>query len=128
MALTFAANWKTAKSNYTNKYGEYQAFLDSMTEDDVRKAIANTAGKFPSSIEVWMLGVRDGSANATVEQGSHQTENPKGGGDGFTLHFTLRVAGKARHCYLGQKMDGSWVINAISQAKPGGFEMVVATG
>ena len=127
MPLTFDANWKVAKAHYVNKYGEYQAFLDSMTEDDVKKAVAGAAGKFPPTVDAWVLAVSGGTMNATVEQGSHQTENPKGGGAGFTIHFTIRVNGKANHCYLGQKMDGSWFINAMTYAKPGGggFELAL---
>ena len=127
MGLTFKPDWKTAKPSYVAKFGEYQAFLDSMTEGDVRNAIHGACGKFPPDIDAWMQGVSKGTSDAFVEQGSHQAEAPKTGGGGFTLHLTLRVAGKANHLYLGQKMTGAWVINAISRAKHGGgFETVIA--
>ena len=62
-----------------------------------------------------------------MEQGSHQAENPKGGGDGFTMHFTMRVATKAYHCYLGQNNDGTFLVKAISYSKQGGgFDMQLA--
>src|SRR4051812_5762241 len=128
MALTFKPDWKTAKPNYVAHYGDYQAFLDSMTEADVRDALRGACGKFQPDIDAWMQGVSNGTSSASVEQGSHQAEAPRTGGDGFTLHITLRVAGKANHLYLGQKMTGAWVINAISRAKPGGggFETLLA--
>jgi hypothetical protein len=127
MPLTFAPDWKTARPNYVANFGEYQAFLDSMTEDDVKKAVSGAVGKFPPIIDAWMLAVNGGTMNASVEQGSHQTEAPKQGGDGFTLHFTMRVNGKAHHCYLGQNNDGSWLISAVSYKKPNGpgFEVAV---
>ena len=126
MPVTFKAGWKTAKPNYVANYGDYQAFLDSMTEDDVRKALKSAVGKFPPAVDAWLQGVDTGNMSADVEQGSHQTENPKGGGDGFTIHFTIRVSGKASHCYLGQKMDGSWFINAISYKNPAGPGFTIA--
>ena len=127
MPLTFLPNWKTAKPNYVQNYGDYQAFLDSMTENDVRNALQDATGKFPPIVDAWVLAVTGGNMAATVEQGSHQAENPKGGGDGFTIHFTIRVSGKAHHCYLAQRMNGSFFINAISYKKPNGpgFEIAL---
>lgn len=128
MPLTFKPDWKTAKPHYVTKFGDYQAFLDSMTQTDVINAIHGACGKFHPGIDAWMQGLSGGTTEGIVEQGSHQAEDPKIGGDGFTLHITLRVAGKANHCYLGQKSNGSWMINAISYAKPGGgFETVKAS-
>jgi hypothetical protein len=127
MPLTFKPDWKVAKPHYVAKFGEYQAFLDSMTQTDVLNAIHGACGKFHPGIDAWMQGVSNGTSDAIVEQGSHQAEPPKTGGGGFTLHITLRVAGKANHLYLGQKLTGSWYIAAITYAKPGGgFEMVTA--
>ena len=56
MGLTFKPDWKTAKPSYVAKFGEYQAFLDSMTEADIRNAIHGACGRFPPGIDAWMQG------------------------------------------------------------------------
>src|SRR5688572_6897758 len=72
MALTFHPDWKTAKPHYVAKFGEYQAFLDSMTQTDVVNALHGACGKFHPGIDAWMQTVSNGSSDAIVEQGSHQ--------------------------------------------------------
>ncbi|HJT89347.1 MAG TPA: hypothetical protein VJ732_15875 [Bryobacteraceae bacterium] len=128
MSIVFKPGWNQEKSNYAKKYGTYIGFLECLTEADAKNALKNAIGKFNDATLNTMLTDIQGSELATVEQGSHQTENPKGGGDGFTMHFTMRVATKAYHCYLGQKLDGNFLINAISFAKGGGkgFAMELA--
>ncbi|HWD00729.1 MAG TPA: hypothetical protein VG456_28430 [Candidatus Sulfopaludibacter sp.] len=127
MAIVFKAGWNAEKPNYVNKYGSYDGFLMSMTEDDARSALNNAIGKFNDATVNTMLTNIQGTETATVEQGSHQAENPKGGGDGFTMHFTMRVATKAYHCYLGQNLNGAFLVTAMSFSKPGGgFTMELA--
>lgn len=127
MPIVFKAGWNVEKQSYVNKYGSYDGYLACLTESDASSALKSAQGKFNDAWLNTMLTDIQGQETATVEQGSHQTENPKGGGDGFTMHFTMRVATKAYHCYLGQKTDGSFLVNAISYAKPGGgFAMQVA--
>ena len=72
MGLTFKPDWKTAKPSYVAKFGEYPAFLDSMTEGDVRDAIHGACGKSPPGIDAWMQGVSKGTSDATFDQGSHR--------------------------------------------------------
>lgn len=114
MGIKFAPTWKQADPFYTRRHGEYQAFLDSVNQQQVMQALWLAKGHF---MHPWVRELlEDASGNQhdlVVEQGVHQTENLRQGG--FTLHFTVRSdRGRAFHLYIGQKDNGSIYINEIS--------------
>ena len=105
MSLIFKANWNVAKPAYVEKYGDYQAFLASFNERDLRHAFleAEAATDFSDPTIKQLIATANSTAagqSLTIEQGSHQPEDTVGGG--FCLHFTGRLAGKAYHFYVVQ--------------------------
>lgn len=116
MALTFKSGWNTARQKYVNKYGQYQAFLDTLNESVIRQAFIKAKDNFTDR---WVNEFIDIATNSkrsetvTIEQGSHQPEDMKGGG--FCLHFTGRDNyGYAFHFYIVQNSSGYPVIFEIT--------------
>ncbi|MHC2068791.1 hypothetical protein ACYFX5_15090 [Bremerella sp. T1] len=108
MALKFKPGWNTELKKYADKYGEYQAFLDSFDEAGIAKALFDAKNRFNHP---WCQSLIDVSMDPfsrrvfTIEQGAHQTENMRAGG--FCLHFTGRDdKGSAFHFYVKQKDNG----------------------
>ena len=123
MGIRFAPDWKMADPWYTQKYGEYQAFLDSISQAQVLQAFWAAVGRF---YHPWVKELlQDASApqgkfDVVVEQGIHQTEDMRQGG--FTLHFTVRSSrGRAFHAYILQEQSGTFYINEFSFKEHGFF-------
>lgn len=122
MGILFDPRWKIADPWYSMKYGEYQAFLDSINQTQVMLALWSADGHFqhPWVCEILAdANAAQGIHDVIVEQGIHQPENLRTGG--FTLHFTMRNdRGRAYHLYVSQKKDsGALVIDEISWAVKG---------
>ena len=116
MGIKFAPNWKIADTTYTRRFGDYQAFLDSVNQQQVIQALWFAKGRFTHP---WVREILDdaslpeGKDDVIIEQGTHQAENLTGGG--FTLHFTMRNdRGRAYHLYIKQNDTGSIYINEVS--------------
>lgn len=116
MGVQFAPNWKLADPYYTQRYGEYQDFLDSVNQQQVLQALWMAKGHFAHP---WVREILDdasgpqGKHDVLVEQGIHQVESLRSGG--FTLHFTIRNdRGRAYHLYIGQNDKGTIYIKEIS--------------
>lgn len=116
MGIKFARDWKIADANYTRRFGEYQAYLDSVNQQQVMQALWLAKGRFRHP---WVREILDdaslpqGRHDVIIEQGIHQAENLRSGG--FTLHFTMRNdRGRAYHLYVSQNDSGSIYINEIS--------------
>lgn len=116
MGLIFKKGWNEARKDYVKKYGTYQAFLDTLTESLIVGAFRNARNHFSDH---WVLEFIDITVNSnrveqvSIEQGSHQPEDLKGGG--FCLHFTGRDnSGYAFHFYIIQNLDGTPRIIEIS--------------
>jgi hypothetical protein len=116
MGILFDPRWKIADPWYTQQYGDYQAFLDSVNQSQIMQALWMAAGRFqhPWVREILAdAGSAQGVHDVVVEQGIHQPENLRSGG--FTLHFTIRNdRGRAYHLYVMQRASGSIYINEIS--------------
>lgn len=116
MGIKFAINWKVADISYTRRFGEYQAYLDSVNQQQVMQALWMAKGQFSHP---WVREIIDdasqpqGRHDVVIEQGTHQAENLNGGG--FTLHFTMRNdRGRAFHLYIRQRENGSIYIGEVS--------------
>jgi hypothetical protein len=121
MGVKFAANWKQADPYYTKKYGQYQAFLDSVNQQQIMQALWLAKGHFLKLPAAEILNDASSTQDVTVEQGLHQTENLNSGG--FTLHFTVRNSkGKAFHLYVAQRDNGSIYVQEITWGGKGGFQ------
>lgn len=116
MGIKFHPLWKIADPYYVNHYGDYQAYLDSVNQQQIMQALWLGAGHFqhPWVREILAdAGSRQGLHDVIIEQGLHQPENLMSGG--FTLHFTMRNdRGRAYHFYVKQNDNGSIYINEIS--------------
>ncbi|WP_306350794.1 hypothetical protein [Flavobacterium sp. '19STA2R22 D10 B1'] len=116
MALTFKKGWNTAKPGYEKKYGQYQAFLDTLTETSIINAFKNARNHFSDHWVLEFIDIATSSSRTervTIEQGTHQPEDTRGGG--FCLHFTGRDNyNYAFHFYIIQNLDGTPKIMEIS--------------
>jgi len=116
MGIKFDPSWKVADPYYVRRFGQYQAFLDSVNQQQIMQALWLAAGHFnhPWVREILEdAGGPQGVHDIIVEQGVHQPENLRDGG--FTLHFTIRNdRGRAYHLYIKQKNNGSIYIDEIS--------------
>ncbi|RUQ32216.1 MAG: hypothetical protein EKK68_06285 [Candidatus Competibacteraceae bacterium] len=116
MGIKFDPLWKVADPYYVYQFGDYQAFLDSVNQQQIMQALWMAVGHFR---DPWVREIledassRQGLHDVIVEQGVHQPENLMSGG--FTLHFTIRNdRGRAYHLYIKQKDNGTIYINEIS--------------
>lgn len=109
MAITFKPGWNREIISYASRYGQYRAFLSSFDEAAINRALFEARGKFNNQ---WArefikhaMDPFDQRNVVTIEQGTHQVEDTRGGG--FCLHFTGRdTFGYAFHFYIDQKLDG----------------------
>lgn len=108
MALNFKTGWDIALTKYVNKYGQYQAFLDTLTPLLIEQAFSDANSHFadPAAADFIRTVVASSTEAYTIEQGSHQVEDLPNGG--FCLHFTGRnSANVAFHFYIVQNLDGT---------------------
>ena len=116
MALEFKNKWNEAIPKYVKKFGEYQAFLDTLNESAIRQAFARAEDQFTDTNVLALIRIANNSFNSeklTIEQGSHQPEDLQGGG--FCLHFTGRDSdGLAYHFYIIQNSSGYPIIIRVS--------------
>ena len=109
MAINFKPGWNVQIKSYASKYGPYQAFLNSFDENAINRALFDAKNKFADRWVNEFIGYAmdpfDKSHVVTLEQGTHQTEDTRGGG--FCLHFTGRdTYGFAFHFYVHRQADG----------------------
>ncbi|ADW70955.1 hypothetical protein [Granulicella tundricola] len=124
MAIKFHPQWKIADPWYTQRYGSYQVFLDSVNQQQIMAALWAANGHFRG--QPWVTEILQDAASTsqhsydvTIEQGVHQPES-YAGEDGFILHFTMRNSrGRAYHLYVKQKDNGALTINEISFMRNG---------
>ena len=117
MGILFDPRWKIADPWSAARFGEYQAFLESVTQPQVMLALWSADGHFqhPWVCEILAdANAAQGTHDVVVEQGVHQPEDLYSGG--FALHFTIRNdRGRAYHMYVGQEeQSGVLVIKEIS--------------
>ncbi|MGB7443767.1 MAG: hypothetical protein WA919_22105 [Coleofasciculaceae cyanobacterium] len=118
MAIQFVNNWNQADPFYTQQYGYYQGFLDSIDEQQIRDGFADARGHFNNNVATALVDTAvNPNGLVVVEQGVHQAEDlPQGG---FTLHFTARHNQQAYHLYVGQRNNGSIYIRRITWRQNG---------
>ncbi|WP_295391326.1 hypothetical protein [uncultured Thiodictyon sp.] len=126
MGILFDKDWKVADPTYSQRFGNYQVFLDSVNQQQVMLALWNAAGHFRHP---WTREILDDAASpqgvhdVLVEQGVHQPEDLRQGG--FTLHFTMRNdRGRAYHFYVQQNNSGQLSIIEISFMERGSLTSV----
>ncbi len=116
MGIKFHPLWKVADPYYVSRFGDYQAYLESVSQQQIMQAFWLASGHFrhPWVREILAdAGGPQGLHDVIIEQGLHQAENLMGGG--FTLHFTMRNdRGRAYHLYVKQNDNGSIYINELS--------------
>lgn len=128
MPLTFKPGWDREKTSYANKFGTYQGFLDAFREVDIRRMIFDARNKYSHQwVKDFIRIANDpfSRENIQLEQGTHQTENLRGGG--YTIHFTGRDHyGLAFHFYVKQQQNGTPYIFEISFSERGSIRSVYA--
>ena len=116
MAIIFKPKWNQEIKSYVKKYGEYQAFLNTLNEQMIKDAFIEAEKEFNDEAILSLIKIANNSdttSNLIIEQGSHQPEDLENGG--FCLHFTGRDSHKlAYHFYIMQRNDGSIYIIRIS--------------
>lgn len=120
MALNFRPGWNAAIPRTVARYGEYQAFLDTLTTSLIEQAFrdANTHFADPVAADFIRTAVTSNTQVYTIEQGTHQPEDLVHGG--FCLHFTGRnTANTAFHFYITQNQDGTPRIFEITYVSNG---------
>lgn len=124
MPLNFSPGWDREKSRYAANYGDYQAFLDSFKETDIRRMIFDARLKYSHQwVKDFIRIANDpfSRERITLEQGTHQVENLQNGG--FTIHFTGRDHyGLAYHFYVKQYFNKN-VPTDPANGKPYIFEI-----
>jgi len=115
MALQFVDGWNQERQQYVDRYGQYKAFLDTLTEQSIRDAFEEAHGHFNDQWAARFidLAIDQNGQVVKIEQGSHQAEDMPN--DGFCLHFTGRDPdGYAFHFYIQQRNDGTPFIFRIT--------------
>jgi beta-mannanase len=115
MPIQFRPGWNIANPYYTQHYGYYQGFLDSIDQNQIRNGLADAIGHFNNPVAQTLVNAANSNNPnnmVVVEQGVHQDEDLPTGG--FTLHFTARYNQQAYHLYVGQRNNGSIYIRRIT--------------
>lgn len=120
MALNFRPGWNAPIPHTVARYGEYQAFLDTLTTLLIEQAFSEANSHFanPVAADFIRTAVASSTQVYTIEQGTHQPEDLVHGG--FCLHFTGRnAANTAFHFYVTQNQDGTPRIFEITYVSNG---------
>ena len=119
--LKFKPGWNSEIAKYVHQFGPYKAFLMTLNEAAISKALFDTSGHFNNQWVRELVKIAMDPFDrheVVIEQGTHQAENLRSGG--FCLHFTGRdTYGFAFHFYIRQKMTGQAEIFEITYSDKG---------